>query len=214
MIGVDLIFFDIDGTLVNANRDIVNAVNYTRKQFTLEPKPLDEIVSYIGTGVSDLVNNGIIEDSGLQPKDVLAVFEKYYLRHATDYARLYPNAKSVLRYFRDKKKVILTNRYKKFAVAALKRFDLMGYFIEIIGGDNENCMKPFACVVEKSLKKHKADRSRSIIIGDMAIDVETGKNAGIKTCFITYGLGKLKDVKKLKPDYIIDDLSELKGIIE
>ena len=40
------------------------------------------------------------------------------------------------------------------------------------------------------------------------------KNSGIKTCFVTYGLGKLEDVKPLKPDFIIDDMAELEKIIK
>lgn len=214
MIDIDVIYFDIDGTLINANKDIVNAVNYTRSKFGLPPKPFGEIVSYIGTGVGDLVAKSIGCDKGVRISDALKIFERYYLKHATDHAKLYPNVKNVLRYFRNKKKIILTNRYRRFAIAGLETFGLTDYFEEIIGGDDEKCMKPSGCVVRRSLAGFNGDRKKAIIVGDMAIDVETGKNAGIRTCFVTHGLGKLKDVKKLHPDYIIDGLSELKRLIK
>jgi len=47
----------------------------------------------------------------------------------------------------------------------------------------------------------------------MDIDVMTGKNSGIAACWITHGLGKVEEVASLKPEYIIDDLIELKEII-
>jgi phosphoglycolate phosphatase len=213
MIDVDVIFFDIDGTLVDARKDIVGAVNYTRKRFGLPPKPFDEVVSYIGTGVSDLVRQGLGHEGEGHVRQALGVLTRYYLKHIADQAKLYPNVKSVLKYFKDKKKVILTNRYKRFAEAALKEFGLLHHFDLVIGGDDELCMKPSGCVVTKALKKLKVDSSKAIIVGDMSIDVETGKNSGIKTCFVTYGLGDLKDVKRLKPDYIIDDLAKLKNIL-
>lgn len=214
MIDIDVIYFDVDGTLIDARRDIVDAVNYMRSRFGLEPKPFREIVSCIGTGVRDLIEKTVVGDKGVRVSDALKVFGKRYLGHPADHAKLYPNVRSVLRHFRDKKKIILTNRFRRFALAALERFRLTGYFFDIIGGDDEKCMKPLACVVERSLKRLKADRSRAIIVGDMDIDVMTARNSGIKSCFVTHGLGKLKDVKKLKPDYVIDDLSELKRIIK
>ena len=75
-------------------------------------------------------------------------------------------------------------------------------------------MKPSACVLDTALPKLKVDKARSIIVGDMAIDIMTGKNSGIKTCWVTYGLGKAEDVEPLKPDYAIDDLIELEKIIQ
>ena len=48
----------------------------------------------------------------------------------------------------------------------------------------------------------------------MAIDIETGKNTGIRSCWAKYGLGKLKDVKPLKPDFTIGDMIELEEIIK
>ena len=51
------------------------------------------------------------------------------------------------------------------------------------------------------------------MVGDMAIDVQTGKNSRIKTCWVSYGLGRREDVEPLKPDYMINDIIELKDII-
>ena len=47
----------------------------------------------------------------------------------------------------------------------------------------------------------------------MAIDIETGKNSGVRTCWIKHGLGKASDVEPLKPDFAIEDLIELENII-
>ena len=51
------------------------------------------------------------------------------------------------------------------------------------------------------------------MVGDMDIDVLAGKRAGILTCAVTYGIGRKEDIEKAEPDYIIDDILELKGII-
>ena len=56
---IDTIFFDVDGTLVDSRKDIVEAVDYTLRQLGLPIRPAKEIVSYIGTGVRDLVSKSI-----------------------------------------------------------------------------------------------------------------------------------------------------------
>jgi len=59
-----------------------------------------------------------------------------------------------------------------------------------------------------------ADRKKTIMVGDMDIDVLAGKGAGVFTCAVTYGIGKKEDIVKAKPDYIIDDLAQLKNIVK
>ena len=213
MIDVDFIFFDIDGTLIDARKDIVNAMNYALKSMSFPEKSFDEIVSYVGTGVKDLIAKSLGSDDRKLVDRGAQIYGDYYVEHPADEAFLYPNAVEVLEHFKNKKKFILTNRYAIFADAVLKALKVRKYFEYIIGGDDEDCLKPVACVLNPCIEKFSVDKAKAIIVGDMDIDVETGKNAGIKTCWITHGLGKSKDVKALNPDFIIDDLIELKNLV-
>ncbi|MCH5234618.1 MAG: HAD hydrolase-like protein [Muribaculaceae bacterium] len=47
------------------------------------------------------------------------------------------------------------------------------------------------------------------MVGDMYVDMAMGKNAGVKTCGVTYGNGKESELKKADPDYIIDSFIKL-----
>jgi len=47
----------------------------------------------------------------------------------------------------------------------------------------------------------------------MTIDIETGQNSGIHTGAVTYGLGKLTELKKARPDFIIRKVSDLTKIL-
>ena len=218
MAEISVIFFDVDGTLVDSRKDIVKAINYTLRRLGLPRKPAREIVSYVGTGVRDLVEKSLRNGKAARVDKAVKIFSAYYTKHSADFSKLYPHVKEILVYLKDKRKFILTNRYKDFADATLRELEIRRYFEDIIGGDDEDCKKPSACVLEKVLSKLKIDRRKAMIVGDMAIDIETGKNSGVKTCWVTYGLGRRKDFPargkaRLKPDYIIDDLIELEGII-
>lgn len=213
MVDIDTIFFDVDGTLVDSRQDIVRAINYTLKRLGISERPSELIVSYIGTGVKDLLRRCLgrgnidLADKGVE------IFSNYYVKHSADQSKLYPHVKETLDYFKVKRKFVLTNRFRKFADATLCELGIRKYFEDIVGGDDEDCMKPSACVLERAISKLGIDRKEAIVVGDMALDIKTGKNSGILTCWVTYGLGKRKDFRDLKPDYIIDDIIKLKDVI-
>jgi len=213
MNSIKLIIFDLDGTLVDSTKDITNAVNFILRKIGLEEKSVQEITSYIGTGVKDLLRKSLGDKHSLFFKRAFSIFEDYFSKHSTDYSVLYPNVKEVLEHFKNKKKVIVSNRNRAFAVLSLRILGIYGYFEDVLGGDDVRCAKPDSYPLDKTIDKFKVDKSKAIIVGDMDLDVLAGKNAGILTCAVTYGLGKKEDLVKTKPDYIIDDIVKLKSII-
>ncbi|MBI4974359.1 MAG: HAD-IA family hydrolase, partial [Candidatus Omnitrophica bacterium] len=179
----------------------------------IEERPFDRIVSYIGTGVRDLMRKSLGSSNSAISDEAVEIFSRYYVKHSADRSKLYPHVKEVLNYFKDKRKFVVTNRFRKFADMTLKELGIRRYFEDIVGGDDESCMKPSRCVLDRMFSRLGIDRKRAMIVGDMVIDIKTGKNSGMATSWVTYGLGKRKDLRNLKPDYIIDDIMELKEII-
>ncbi len=212
--GIQFIIFDLDGTLVDSKNDIIQAVNFTLRKIGVEERKSHEISSYIGTGVHDLLKKSLGGKKDLFFEKALSVFQEYFSTHYADTSILYPNVKKILNYFKDKKKVIVTNRNHQFAVLTLKALGIYKYFIDVVGGDDVECSKPNACPLNKALSKFKVKKEKAIIVGDMDLDVLAGKEAGILTCAVTYGLGKKEDIVKADPDYIIDDIIELKKVID
>jgi len=214
-IEVDTIFFDVDGTLVDSKKDIANAMNHALSFLGFKNLTQNEIILHVGNGVKDLVRNcmGSCRDEAVIQK-AADLYWEHFMAHAVDETVLYPHAKDILDHLKDKRKFILTNRYKDFAEATLKGLGIIHYFEEVIGGDDEACIKPCAGILDKIASEERVDKAKALIVGDMDVDILTGKNAGVKTCWVTYGLGRIEQVKDLKPDYIIEDLIELKEIIK
>ncbi|MBU1062067.1 MAG: HAD-IA family hydrolase, partial [Candidatus Omnitrophica bacterium] len=189
-------------------------VNFTLKNIGLKEKTMQEISSYIGTGVEDLIGKSLGGNKGNLFNKALSVFEEYYSNHSTDSSILYPNVREVLEYFKNKRKVIATNRKREFALLTLKTLGINDYFEDIIGGDDTACMKPSSCPLDRTINKFRINKDKAIIVGDMHLDVLAGKEAGILTCGVTYGIGKREDIIESMPDFIIDNLLDLKEIIK
>ncbi|MFO8052543.1 MAG: HAD family hydrolase [Candidatus Omnitrophota bacterium] len=214
MIKIDTVIFDLDGTLIDSKQDIVAAVNYTLEKLGNDTKSAQEITPFIGTGSKDLIRKSLGKSENDQELEKAhSIFVDYFGKHPHDKTVLFSHVKEVLDYLKNKNLFILTNRRKSLAEEALKHFDIHKYFKDIDGGDLDDCRKPSACPVNKFFNIYKIDKTKSMIVGDMDIDIKTGKAAGIYSCGFTSGIGDKKDIEKAEPDYLINDLIELKNII-
>ena len=95
----------------------------------------------------------------------------------------------------------------------LDKQQVSNYFAEIKGGDSAPCLKPDPCAINELLKKYRIAAGRALYIGDMTIDMETGQNAGVLTCAVTYGFHDAAALKQATPDFLVGDLLELEGYI-
>lgn len=214
MIEINNILFDIDGTLIDSRDDIVKAMNYTLRELGLNQKSPKTIVSYVGKGVEYLVSESIGEENKQLFDKAIDTFVNYYLAHCAEQSTLFSHVRETLEYLKEKEMYIITNRKKEAAEIALNKFNLKKYFKDILGADNQECMKPSPCIFDELVSNnYPLNKDKTLLIGDMDIDIKTGKNAGIKTCWVKYGLGKEKNIKELNPDFIINDFSELKNIV-
>ena len=94
--------------------------------------------------------------------------------------------------FRDKPKIIISNKKYDFIMEILKNHGLTGYFDEVYGGDTSPCLKPDPCLIKGIIEKRGVDKRRVLFVGDMTVDIETGRNAGVMTCAVTYGFDERK----------------------
>ncbi|OGW84540.1 MAG: hypothetical protein A2987_01265 [Omnitrophica bacterium RIFCSPLOWO2_01_FULL_45_10] len=211
-----LIIFDLDGTLVDSRVDIVSSINHMLGGLDLEKKSFEEITSYIGFGVEKLVSDVLGPRHRNKWKRGLRIFNRYYMAHLYDNTILYPGVRNILKYL-DRHKIniaLLSNRQRGSTMALLRYFKIDKYFDTVLGGDNNDCMKPSACPVLNVLKTLKSEPDAALIVGDSYLDVQSGKRSGIASCGVTYGIGKARDIKRFRPDYIIDNILELKRIVQ
>ena len=90
------------------------------------------------------------------------------------------------------------------------------YFCPHLPTDGCVCRKPNIGMIEAAQRDYAIALEGSWMIGDKAIDVETGFNAKIKTAMVLTGYGR-KDIEKLtrKPDIVAETLlAAVEGILK
>jgi phosphoglycolate phosphatase len=206
---VDLLMFDLDGTLADTGRDLADAVNHVRSHLNLEPLENQIIYGQVGRGVEHLLRSSVPQEFQSRFKELLDVFLNRYEDHLLDSTVLYPHVKETLAYFRDKRRAVVSNKLHRFAVSVLRGLSIEGSFDAILGGDTVAQRKPHPEPLIQMLRSFGIQPTRAVIVGDGGIDIEAGKGAGVWTCGVTYGLGKREELLEAKPDVVVNELREL-----
>jgi len=206
---IDLMIFDFDGTLVNSGRDIAASINYTLNTLRIPMMEQDEIIGYVGDGVQKLIYRSLGQSNHHLLDDALKIFSDYYANHMMDTTSLCESAIAVLEYFREKKKLILTNKRKYFTVVMTDAFGISHYFDDIIGADSTPHKKPDPRLLIPLIEKFGVENRNTVVIGDGVNDIMLAKNSGVLSCALLNGLTHRDVLGSLNPDYACEGLSEL-----
>jgi phosphoglycolate phosphatase len=211
---MDLIIFDLDGTLVDSRRDIATSVNELLARMGRRQLPPDQIYGFIGNGVRVLLERVL---GGTQTETALDTAQEHYLsiyrRHLLDTTIPYPRVPETLEALRPGVKMaVLTNKPTPESLAVLQGLHLESYFCQVHGGESFPERKPNRAGVDRLIESTGARRDQTLMVGDSRVDFETARNAGIPVSLVTYGIGA-SDVGALSPDYVMDDFEELLTIV-
>ena len=209
----DLIIFDLDGTLIDSKLDLAHSVNFTRQQMGLSVLEHRLIFSYIGDGATMLIRRAMgegLSESDIQP--ALEVFLSHYREHLLDNTTLYPGVAEALSSLEPLKLAVLTNKPLRPTQAILQGLHIEDRFAVVYGGNSFEQKKPHPVGIERILADTRAAREQTMMVGDSYIDIQTGRNASVATCGVTYGLAT-ETLDNVKPDFLIDDLRQLSRIV-
>ena len=209
---ISLFVYDFDGTLVDTFEDIANSVNLTLDEMNLQSLNQETIRMNIGSGVVNLMTRSLVGSGCNDTETAVSLFRKDYNLHLLDQTKLYPDGREVLEHFSSKTNVILSNKPTSFVEKILKALNFLSPFDSILGGDSLKEQKPSPIGLQYLMKKFNCLPKEVLMIGDSAIDVKTGKGAGVTTCVVTYGLGNPISLRDSKPDYLINNLASLKSL--
>jgi phosphoglycolate phosphatase len=209
MIHLDMLVFDLDGTLIASGVDIVASVNYTLSAMDRPALPYDEAIDYIGDGVKMLIERALGNSSPADFGKAIEIFTNHYTEHMLDTTDLYPSVREVLFHFRDKTKVIITNKRAQPTAKIIEAFRIGESFAEIIGADTTPYMKPDPRILLPLMARYGATADRTAIIGDGPNDILLAKEAGVISCALLNGLTRPEVLRALEPDFTCEDLGEI-----
>jgi phosphoglycolate phosphatase len=208
---MDLLIFDLDGTLIDSKLDLAAAVNATRAHAGMAPLENETVYSYVGEGAPTLIRRAL--GAGASDGEVASALEfflSYYNEHLIDHTLLYPGVPETLARLGTAgvQMAVLTNKPVRMSRAIVEALGVGGYFRQVYGGNSFDQKKPHPIGVETLIVECGATRGRTMMVGDSAVDMRTARNAQIQSCGVTYGF-QPETLQAYPPDLLVDRIEDL-----
>jgi phosphoglycolate phosphatase len=205
-----LLVFDLDGTLIDSRKDLVNSVNATLGHLGRPALPDNVIASYIGDGAGMLVRRALGDpDDEAFVESALTYFLDYYREHKLDHTHVYPGVLESLEALRvgtdgsRRQMAVLTNKPIGPSQAICDALGLSPYFFRIYGGNSFSTKKPDPQGLKALIREAGVDPFETVMIGDSEIDVQTARSAGGWALGCRFGLSP-HTLDAAEPDCLVD----------
>jgi phosphoglycolate phosphatase len=186
----ELVAFDLDGTLVDSRLDLAESANELLSELGAAPLSVDEVTGMIGHGAGVLVERAVTRAGLPMRADALDRFLRIYDRRLIEHTRPYAGVTEALEAIRPHAALaLLTNKPEHQSRRLLAAFELEPFFQWVIGGDSPFPPKPDPAALRHLMRAASASPSRTVMIGDSMVDVETARRAGVHACVVSYGFG-------------------------
>ena len=182
---VELLIFDLDGTLVDSRQDLAASVNHALGRLGLPPLSVETVAGFVGDGAQALLTRALVAARGVadeaEVEAGLRAFREHYAAHLLDATRSYPGVPEALQALSHKAMAVATNKPRAYALAILEGLGLHQHF--------------------------------RLVVGDSPHDVAMARAVGCGACAVTYGLRPREELVAAAPDFLLDDLRDLPSLI-
>ena len=190
-----MIIFDLDGTLIDSRRDLATGVNLMRAYYKLPALELETVSSFVGNGARKLAERSLAGHDEINFDEAFELMRKFYKEHMFDQTTFYPGVLDALKLIKQKKykTAIVTNKPDNSCKAIIEHLKVSEYFDVILGASDKYILKPEPDMLLAVMNETASKPEASWMVGDNYTDMESGARAKVKTCFVTYGFGELKE---------------------
>jgi len=204
---IQLLVFDLDGTLIDSRRDLADAANALIVERGGEPLPVDTIAALVGEGAALLVRRALAAASAdLKIERDLPRFLELYDERLLNHTRLYEGTSAMLESLDGAARLaVLTNKPQRPSERILEALGIAPFFTHVIGGDTLHGRKPDPAGLQWLMGVTGATASQTMMVGDSAIDLRTARAAGTRCCLVRYGFGFPSAAAELTGDELLVD---------
>jgi len=189
---IELICFDLDGTLVDSAPDLCVALGHALQSVGLNPPGEAQTRGWIGDGIDRLLRRAL-DDAGSHDQEVfrsaLGAFHECYAQNLFSRSRLYPEVDTVLSRLSDSQYRLccITNKRCDYARALLAQAGILQCFGLVFGGDTFEQKKPHARQLLEAARRVNAEPANCVMIGDSDTDAEAAAAAGFGFLWAAFG---------------------------
>ena len=210
----DIVGFDLDGTLVDSNRDLAPAINHALGTIGRAAIPADATRKLIGGGARRMLERATELTGGALPDDAFeGAFGEllvHYEAHIADNTVPYAGCLDALDALLDRgcKLAVITNKIEVYSRKLLDALGMTDRFAAILGGDTlgPGRAKPAPDMIDTAILL--CGGGAFAMVGDSTYDVRAARNANVPVVALSFGYNDVP-AAELDADAVIDRYDQL-----
>jgi pyrophosphatase PpaX len=201
--------FDLDGTLIDSVRLILDSYHHTLEQHGLQARTDEEWLKGVGTPLQ--VQFADWREHPAKLEAMIATYREYNLKHHDRMVTVYPGVVEAVREIKAAgiHTGLVTSKNRQGALRGLKLVGLEALIDVLVCADEVANPKPHPEPVEKAVELLGADRKTTVYVGDSVHDMHSGRAAGVRTAAALWGPFGRDYLEPTKPDYWLERPADL-----
>ncbi|EEL99625.1 Phosphoglycolate phosphatase [Bacillus mycoides DSM 2048] len=203
--------FDLDGTVTDPKKGIVNSVLYALEKVGIEELHVSELDSFIGPPIQQSFVERYNMNEGEVERAVF-YFREYLKQRGLLENSVYEGIPNLLKQLKDtgNRLFIATSKPTIFARQVIEHFQLTNYFEDIIGSNlNGTRIKKEEIIAHILQQNEGLNKEEVVMIGDRKHDIIGANHNGIASIGVLYGYGSENELIEVSATHIAKDIEEL-----
>jgi pyrophosphatase PpaX len=214
MPAIQTVLFDLDGTLIDSIRLILDSYHHTLATHGIPPRTDDHWLRGVGTPLS--VQFAEWRDDVGKLEAMVATYREYNLTHHDQMVTVYPGVVAALEAIRaaGRRTGLVTSKNRQGAMRGLTLVRLEAMMDVLVCADEVTNPKPHPEPVEKAVALLGADPDSTVYVGDSIHDMVSGRAAGVRTAAALWGPFGREHLELASPDYWVETPADLVRLLD
>ncbi|MEJ1161247.1 HAD-IA family hydrolase [Prosthecomicrobium sp. N25] len=214
---MDLILFDVDGTLVDSQHMIVGSMDRAFLALGREPPSREATLGVVGLSLQIAIGRLAPDTDDAGIADLAEAYSRAFQELRAGPHRqepLFPGALAAIERLGARDGVVLgiaTGKSRRGVASLLDLHALHGRFATIQTAD-DHPSKPHPSMILTALDETGIDPDRAIIVGDSSYDMEMARAAGIRPIGVAWGYMDPETLRRAGAEAILESYEDLDGV--
>lgn len=206
------VLFDFDGTLADSYPAITASVNDVRALHGLPPLTEPEVRRHVGRAAGYLLEQTVPAGS---LEENIAAYRAHHPSVLRQGTRLLPGAADCLRALHERGLLlgVCSNKPVVFTRELVAYLGIASFLNVVLGPEDVPRPKPAPDMLRAGLSRLKVAAEDALYIGDMAVDIQTARAAGVSVWVVPTGSDEIETLRNAHPDRLLRDLGELRDLV-
>jgi pyrophosphatase PpaX len=207
------VLFDLDGTLIDSLRLILDSYHHTLREHQLPAR--DDAFWLRGVGTPLRVQFSDYASDPPLLERLVATYREYNLAHHDRMVTRYDGVTEMLGAVRKAgaRTALVTSKNREGAVRGLRLLGLESYLEVLVCADDVIRPKPDREPVDKALALLGTVAAAAVFVGDSIHDIHSGHAAGVATAAALWGPFGRAELASSAPEYWLDAPADLLPLI-